>query len=103
MSHPYTARLRLEPLMSSDADELFAVRGDPEAMAFWDGPPDTSPSQTAEVIKTLSEEVRGGTALHWAARLRSDGSMVGACDLSEIRNGESADIGFLLLRVRATC
>ena len=98
MTIPVATRLRIEPLLMSDAAELFAARSDPQAMAFWDGPPDTDPSQTAEVIKLLLQDVHKGTAFYWSARLRSDGSLVGVCDLSEIQHGQSAGIGFMLMR-----
>jgi RimJ/RimL family protein N-acetyltransferase len=41
--------------------------------------------------------VLSGAARYWTIRLGHDGSFAGVCDLSEMRNGESADIGFMLL------
>ena len=38
-----TKRLVLNDLVPQDAHDLFEVRGDPEAMAFWDWPADASP------------------------------------------------------------
>ena len=93
-----TERLILQPLLASDSEELFAARGDQEVMAFWDGPPDAAPSETAAVVEFLLADVRHGTAQYWSVRLQHDASFVGVCDLSEIREGETADIGFMLLR-----
>ena len=42
--------------------------------------------------------MRLGTAQYWCVRLQHDASFVGICDLSEIRDGETADIGFMILR-----
>ena len=36
--------------------------------------------------------------MHWTIRLREERAFVGVCDLSEIRPGESADMGFMLIR-----
>lgn len=36
--------------------------------------------------------------MYWAIRLRGEGTFVGICDLSDIKPGESADVGFMLLR-----
>ena len=93
-----TERLILRPLTPSDSEELFAARGDQDVMAFWDGPPDTTPSETAGIVELLLADVRLGTAQYWCVRLQHDASFVGICDLSEIRDGETADIGFMILR-----
>src|SRR5262245_29841325 len=93
-----TERLILQPLTLSDAQELFAARGDQEVMAFWDGPPDATPYETAAIVELLLADVRAGTARYWCVRLQHDASFVGICDLSEIRDGETADIGFMILR-----
>jgi RimJ/RimL family protein N-acetyltransferase len=93
-----TKRLILAPLTIRDADELFAVRGDPEAMAFWDWPSDASPQVTAAIVEQLLRDVASGGTCVWTVRLRSEGSFVGLCDLSEIQAHPSADIGFMLAR-----
>jgi RimJ/RimL family protein N-acetyltransferase len=93
-----TARLVLEALALEDARDLFAVRGDPEAMAFWDWPADPNPEATVAVVAEMIREASDGHAKYWALRLRSDRTFVGLCDLSEVRPGDSADIGFMLVR-----
>ena len=94
----HTQRLILRPLIEADATDLFSARGDAEVMEFWDGLPDTTPSETIAIIDILLSDVRSGTARYWTIRLGQDDSFAGVCDLSEIRNRESADIGFMLLR-----
>jgi [ribosomal protein S5]-alanine N-acetyltransferase len=98
MNTLHTERLILRPLTPSDSEELFAARGDQDVMAFWDSPPDTTRSETAAIVELLLAEVRLGTAQYWCARLQQDPGFVGICDLSEIRGGETADIGFMILR-----
>jgi RimJ/RimL family protein N-acetyltransferase len=94
----YTQRLILRPLTELDSDDLFGARGDAEVMEFWDGPPDTTCSETTAVVGLLLADVHSGAAKYWTIPLRQDESFVGICDLSEIRDGESADVGFMLLR-----
>ncbi len=48
-----TSRLHLAPLRASDAVELFVIRGDPQAMEHWDGPPDRDAAQTREIVSGL--------------------------------------------------
>ena len=67
-------------------------------MLHWDAPPDSSADETAQVIGYFLAEMSAGTSMYWAIRLRQDQAFIGVCDLSEIRAGESADIGFMLVR-----
>jgi RimJ/RimL family protein N-acetyltransferase len=67
-----TQRLILSALEAEDANDLFEVRGDPEAMAFWDWPHDVTPGATAIVVAKLISDVAAGDALVWTVRLRSN-------------------------------
>ena len=93
-----THRLILKDLAKEDVNDLFEVRGDPDVMAFWDWPPDTSLAATATVVDQMLRDVASGQARFWTVRLRSDHSFVGLCDFSELEPGRSADIGFLFVR-----
>ena len=93
-----TDRLVLAPLRHGDAAELFAARGDPEVMAFWDWPADQNAAATARVVTAMLEEVAGGTARYFSIRRREGNDFVGLCDLAEIEPAGSAEIGFMLLR-----
>jgi ribosomal-protein-alanine N-acetyltransferase len=86
------------PLTESDAMDLFGARGDAEVMEFWDGSPDATRSATIATVDIFLSETLSGASRYWTIRLGHDGTFAGVCDLSEIRNGESADIGFMLLR-----
>ena len=68
-----TNRMKLCPLVTSDTGNLFALRRDVEVMSFWDGPPDVSLSETKAVVDSFLSE-------------------------SDIRAGDSADVGFMLAR-----
>jgi hypothetical protein len=67
-------------------------------MEFWDAPPDATWSETLAAVDLFRSDVYSGAATYWTIRRRGDESFVGVCDLSEIRSGESADIGFMLVR-----
>jgi ribosomal-protein-alanine N-acetyltransferase len=89
-------RIAFAPFALVDAGELFQIRGDAEAMRYWDWPADNTPDDTKLVARGMLEDVHAGTAKIWTVRL-SDGTFVGVVDLSEIANGE-ADIGFMIRR-----
>jgi len=67
-------------------------------MEFWDAPPDATLCDTLSVVDLFLSDVSSGAAEYWTIRRRGDESFVGVCDLSEIRSGGSADIGFMLVR-----
>jgi ribosomal-protein-alanine N-acetyltransferase len=93
-----TSRLVLTELTLEDAPDLFEVRGDPQAMEFWDWPADPNPAITQALVARMIQEVSAGRATHWALRLRADRTFVGVCDLSELGYGDCADLGFMLVR-----
>ena len=89
-------RINFTPFSLSDVNELFLIRGDEEAMRYWDWPADKTLEKTELVAREMLIDVNAGTAKIWTVRL-SDGTFVGVVDLSEIANGE-ADIGFMIRR-----
>lgn len=94
-----TERLRLAPLVASDAENLFPIMGDPEVMAYWDVPEIDDPDMVAAIVQSQVEGMAAGKALYWAMRTLSAGEFVGSCDLSEIdRWHRRAEVGFMLGR-----
>ena len=94
-----TERLRLEPLLASDADHLFPIMGDPEVMAYWDVPEVDDPDLVATIVQSQVEAMASGNAFYWAMRTLADGAFLGSCDLSEIdRWNRRAEVGFMLGR-----
>lgn len=88
----------MSPLQRSDAEELFRVRGDAEAMKYWDWPHDQSPIVTASVVEAMLGEVAAGEARYWTIRLNTTQNFVGLCDLSNLGASSSAEVGFMLAR-----
>jgi ribosomal-protein-alanine N-acetyltransferase len=90
-----TERLLLRPMAEADAPALFAILGDPEAMAFWDREAlprlATAEAQMADELAAMA----AGGFLYWTV-LR-DGDAVGFVDLSHI-DGVGAWAGFAFRR-----
>jgi ribosomal-protein-alanine N-acetyltransferase len=94
-----TERLRLTPLVETDADHIFPLMRDAEVMAFWDVGEIDDPDVIAAIVGGNVEEMAEGRAVYWAMRELADGRFVGVCDLSEIdRRHRRAEIGFMLGR-----
>ena len=94
-----TERLRLTPLLASDAEPLYPIMGDPEVMAYWDVGEIDDPESVEQVVASQVAAMREGEAMYWAMRALDDGRFLGACDLSEIdRWHRRAEVGFILGR-----
>jgi ribosomal-protein-alanine N-acetyltransferase len=94
-----TERLRLEPLVASDAEHLFPIMGDPEVMAYWDVAEIDDPEIVAGLVAAQVEDMASGKAIYWALRTLAGGEFLGSCDLSEIdRRHRRAEVGFILSR-----
>ncbi len=92
-----TNRLRLTPFSIFDADELFLVRGDIIAMQYWDWPGDLTIDDTRAVARRFLVEIEAEESAYWTAR-NTDRSFIGVFDLSELRGGTEADLGFMIRR-----
>ena len=93
-----TKRLILAPLREQDARDLYEVRGDPEAMKFWDWPHDESLAATESIVTNYLHAMDAGREFFWTVRLCSGGNFVGICDLGELGAEKSAEVGFMLAR-----
>lgn len=94
-----TDRLHLRPLAARDAEALFAIMSDSEAMRFWDWAPFRELQTMREVIASQLASMQAGQACYWVACLAGTGAAIGTCDLSEIdRHHGRAEIGFAFHR-----
>ena len=96
MEPTHAARLNLAPFSLADADDLFLIRGDEDAMRHWDWPADKSRVVTHVVARDMLHDVDTGAAKIWTVRL-GDGAFVGVVDLSALTAHE-ADLGFMIRR-----
>jgi ribosomal-protein-alanine N-acetyltransferase len=94
-----TTRLFLRPIRVEDASALFAARGDPEVMRYWDWPAQKSVADVEEVFRNHIPEIDDGETKWWVVALSPDGPAIGECDLSEIdAHNARAELGFLFAR-----
>ncbi len=93
-----SVRQRLYPFARRDVDELYLIRGDIEAKAFWDWPADCNLDDTLAFAENMLGDVKAGVSLHWTARLKSTNKFVGIFDLSELGATEDAELGFMVER-----
>jgi ribosomal-protein-alanine N-acetyltransferase len=94
-----TSRLFLRPVSLSDAPALFAARGDPVVMRYWDWPQMESIGDVEKIIRAHADELANGRTLWWAVAESPNGPAIGECDLSEIdRHHRRAEVGFLFSR-----
>src|SRR4051812_13888004 len=90
-----TARLVLRPMIRDDAEALFAILGDVEAMAYWARP---ALPRLATVEAQIEDELAGmaaGSFFCWTAL--QGGEAIGSIDLKPSANDE-AWIGFAFRR-----
>ena len=94
-----TERLRLQPIASTDIDDVFPLMVDPEVMAFWDEPEVQDPDRVAAIVESQAAAMSHGHAVYWTLRTLAGDRFVGCCDLAEIdRWHKRGEIGFLLGR-----
>lgn len=90
-----TQRLLLRPMVLADAPSLFAILGDPDAMAYWDR---AALPRLATVEAQMADELAAmaaGGFLYWT--VLKDDDAIGALDLSNM-DGVSATTGFAFRR-----
>ena len=77
----HTERLTLRPLAVADAPALLEARSDPQAMRYWDWPPQNSVAEIESIIREHAADIAEGAVLWWAVVLSPDGPAIGECDL----------------------
>jgi ribosomal-protein-alanine N-acetyltransferase len=96
-----TRRLRLRRFQTGDVDGLHACFGDPEAMRFWNTPPNRSPEQTARWVQALAKAKSPHTWLGWAVAEKRSDRCIGMVNYHhrEPRN-RKLEIGYILAPAR---
>jgi RimJ/RimL family protein N-acetyltransferase len=94
-----TPRLRLRPLVASDAGALFDLCADREVMRYWSTPPWTTLAQAEALIAADLAELPTGRHLRLAL-LPCDGErLIGTCSLFSFNLAcRRAEIGYALAR-----
>ena len=94
-----TKRLRLRPLVRSDADALLAIHADPQVMRYTTIRPWTSLEQAHALIERDVQDMPAGKHLCLGIVPAGEDQVAGTCTLFGIyRASQRAEIGFVLGR-----
>ena len=93
-----TARLRLEPLVVADADELVGVLADPALYRVIGGDPPSLDQLRARYAAMVVGRSPDGTEqwLNWIVRLASGGEAVGHLQATVVDHGSRADVAWVV-------
>jgi RimJ/RimL family protein N-acetyltransferase len=92
-----TARLRLRPFTSADADALFALQSNASVLRYWDAPPWTDRSRADRFIAACEQMEEEGSGARVALDRVSDGAFIGWCSLTRWNpDFRSASMGYCL-------
>ena len=100
--HPFknleTERLLLRRVSVDDADEMFALRGDPEAMKFVPRPLAKSREDALAHIAMIDSKIEDNTGINWAITLKGNPKFIGIIGHYRIQpENHRAEIGYMLL------
>ena len=90
-----TVRLRLRPLVASDAAALFAIFSDARVMRYWSSVPWTSIDKAHEMIAKDATAMAVGEHLRLGMETVDDGRLIGHCSLFNFHaQCQRAEIGY---------
>jgi ribosomal-protein-alanine N-acetyltransferase len=90
-----TARLRLRPFTSADADALFALHTSAHVLRYWDAPPWTEREQAERFIASCRQMADQGGGTRLAVERACDEAFIGWCALNRWNRGyRSASLGY---------
>jgi RimJ/RimL family protein N-acetyltransferase len=93
----HTARLRLRPVTSADADALFALHSNPNVLRYWDAPPWSERARAERFIATCRQIAEAGSGARLVMERASDGAFIGWCGLTQWNaDYRSASLGYCL-------
>lgn len=92
-----TERLLLRRVVTDDADQVFALRSDPETMKYIPRPLVTSKEEALEHIKMIDDKIESGEGINWAITLKGDPKLLGIIGHYRIKpENYRAEIGYML-------
>jgi [ribosomal protein S5]-alanine N-acetyltransferase len=93
-----TSRLSIRPLRDEDADALYRIYGDPEAMRYVGstGKARTRDQTRKSLAQFVADREKHGFGL-WATELRDSGRMIGMCGLTPVEGtGPEVEVVYVL-------
>ena len=92
-----TARLRLRPVTSTDADALFALHSSPYVLRYWDAPPWRDRDRADRFIAACRQMAEEGSGARLVIEDVCDGRFIGWCGLTRWNpDYRSASLGYCL-------
>lgn len=94
-----TDRLRLRELRQDDAEALFAILSDQEAMAYYGHEPHQSLQDTRALITAVQTRYAHREIIRWGITRQDDDRLIGSCNLHHFDAGyHHAETGYELHR-----
>ena len=78
----HSARLVLRPFAGADADDLFALHGNPHVLRYWDSPPWSDPHRAERFIAACRQMADEDTGVRLAIDLASEARFIGWCSVT---------------------
>ncbi|MCC2546726.1 GNAT family N-acetyltransferase [Hymenobacter sp. BT175] len=92
-----TPRLMLRQMVPADAEDLFAMRSDPQVMQYIPRPLATSVKDAAEHIEMMAGLIAKNELLNWGMALRDTNQLVGTIGFFRLQPEHfRADVGYML-------
>src|SRR5947209_1765861 len=93
-----TARLALRQLVSSDANEIFALRSDGNVNKYLGRKPAKSIDDAKDFIRRIDENIKKNESIYWAITLSGTDKLIGTICLFDFSDDNlKAEIGYELL------
>ena len=94
-----TKRLLLRQIQPSDAEALFTIFSDEEAMQFYGQEPHRSLADTHELIRQLQARYAQRKTIRWGITLQGEDRVIGSCGFHHFGEGfHHAETGYELYR-----
>ncbi|MBA2287337.1 MAG: GNAT family N-acetyltransferase [Ktedonobacteraceae bacterium] len=92
-----TKRLRLRSIRPDDAEALFAILSDRQAMEFYGHEPHQTLADTQELIRRIQAHYAARQALRWGITLQGEDRLIGSCGFHHFDEGfHRAETGYEL-------
>jgi ribosomal-protein-alanine N-acetyltransferase len=100
--HPFknleTERLVLRRVVASDANEILALRGNPDAMKFIPKPLVTNHEQAMEHFNMIDAKIENNEGINWAITLKGNPKLIGIIGHYRIQPEHyRSEIGYMIL------
>jgi len=89
-------RVTLRPLREDDAESLYRVFSDQEAMRYWSTPPHGDIQRTRETIDSIHAGFERRSVLQWGIERNAEPGAIGTVTLLPDLRQPRAEIGFIL-------